>query len=156
MNEERKHLEGLQSRVLLCSPVTGIITTPRLREKNGQYVAQGAVVCIIEELSDVVAEIAVPEDDELDVQPGQLVELRAPSLPAAHDPTHVDRKAPSAVVPLGQSQGTVTVYCRLSGQDAEILSGMTGYARIYRGNRPLGEVLYDRAYKHLRTEFWWW
>jgi putative peptide zinc metalloprotease protein len=156
LHEERKYLEGLRSRVVLCSPVAGVITTPHLKEKNGQFVPQGTVICVVEELSDVVAEIAVQEDDEFAVQPGQRVELRARAIPFRTFEAKVERKAPSAVVAVGQLQGTVTVYCRLAETDAGILSGMTGHARIYQERRPLGLVLARKALKYLRTEFWWW
>jgi hypothetical protein len=69
---------------------------------------------------------------------------------------YVERKAPSAVLQSGQTQGKVTVYCRLSEPDVEILSGTTGYARIYRGSRSLGMVLWRKALRYLRTEFWLW
>lgn len=154
--EERKYLEGIQSRVMLRSPVAGVVTTPRMHEKNGQYVPTGTVVCVVEELTDVVAEIAIKEEDEHAVRPGQLVELRARAMPYRSFLAQVQRKAPTAVVPEGQSQGTVTIYCRLTEPEAEILSGMTGYARIYRQHRPLGIVLAQRTLKYLRTEFWWW
>lgn len=154
--EERNYLDGLESRVLLVSPVAGVVTTSRMKEKSGQFVPQGTVVCVVEELSDVVAEIAISEDDEFGVKPGQHVDLRARAMPFRTFRAQVERKAPSAVVAVGQSQGTVTVYCRLAEPDAELLSGMTGHARIYRDQRSLGQVLAHKSLKFLRTEFWWW
>jgi hypothetical protein len=32
---------------------------------------------------------------------------------------------------------------------------MTGYARIYTGQRPLGQIALDRTLRLIRTEFWW-
>jgi hypothetical protein len=32
---------------------------------------------------------------------------------------------------------------------------MTGYGRIYDGQRAIGEILADRVLRYLRTEFWW-
>jgi multidrug resistance efflux pump len=154
--EERAYLERTRDRLVLRSPAAGVITTPRMKEKNGQYVATGTVVCVVEDLSDVSVEISISELSVLNVQAGQLVELRARALPLQTFQATVERKAPSANVPVGQTQGTVTVYCRLSQGDAQLLSGMTGYARIYREHRPVGFVMFDRLIKYLRTEFWWW
>ena len=47
------------------------------------------------------------------------------------------------------------VYCRLRSETADMRPGMSGYARIYTGRRPIGEILIDRAMRFLRTEFWW-
>ena len=49
----------------------------------------------------------------------------------------------------------VTVYCRLDRADPALQPGMTGYARIDAGSRPIGRVLFDRVAGLLRTEFWW-
>lgn len=164
--EEQKYLEAMQTRVKLSSPVAGIVTTPRMHEKAGKYVPTGTVICVVEQLSDVAAEIAIQEDSALGVKPGQLVELRARALPFRTFQARVERIAPSAaaavpagatdVAPAGEKQGAVTVYCRLQDQDAQLLSGMTGYARIYRGETTLGAMALRKTMKHVRTEFWWW
>jgi hypothetical protein len=111
-------------------------------------------LCTVEELSDLYAEISIREDLVHGVQPGQRIQLRPRSMPYDTFESVVDRKAPSAVTSPGQTQGRVTVYCKLNQANAGVLSGMTGYARIYRGYRPLGLILIDRFRRYLRTEFW--
>jgi len=155
LQEELKYLEGIQERVVLRSPVAGVITTPRMTEKNAQYFEKGAVVCVVEDISNLEAEITLNEEDEAIVKPGQLIELKARSLPFQTFYARVDRKAPSAVVAQGRVQGTVNVYCRLDDSDASLLSGATGFARVYRGSRSIGAALADRGLRYLRTEFWW-
>jgi hypothetical protein len=49
----------------------------------------------------------------------------------------------------------VTVYCRLEEPENVLRPGMTGYARIACGRRPIGEILAERIQGFLRTEFWW-
>ena len=49
----------------------------------------------------------------------------------------------------------MTVYCRLENPGGELRPGMTGHARVYTGRRPIGDILTDRALRHVRTEFWW-
>lgn len=155
LQEELKYLEGVQERVVLRSPGAGLITTPRMKEKNGHYFEKGAVVCVVEDVSKPEVEISLNEEDEALVEPGQLVEVKARAMPFRTFRAHVDRKAPSAAMVQGQVQGTVTVYCRLEDADAGLLSGATGFARIYRGSRSLAVVLVERGLRYLRTEFWW-
>ncbi|MEQ8836459.1 MAG: efflux RND transporter periplasmic adaptor subunit, partial [Lacipirellulaceae bacterium] len=168
LTEELKYLEHLKSRIVLRSPVDGIVTTPHMHELNGKYVPTGTVVCIIEDLADMATEIAISESDVLKVMPGQRVELRARSMPMRTFETEVVRTAPAAkmettptasaapTVPNTVVPGKVIVYCKLNQEDAQLLSGMTGYARIYGKQRSVGGIALDRARRYLRTEFWWW
>ena len=67
----------------------------------------------------------------------------------------VERLAPLAVLAPGKVQGTVTVYCRLDEPNAELRSGMTGYARIRCGHGSVASYFGDRLIRYLRTEIWW-
>jgi putative peptide zinc metalloprotease protein len=87
------------------------------------------------------------------VQPGQQVGLKFRTLPFETLSASVDRIAPIAARTEGQC--SVTVYCLLAHSVAELRPGMSGYARVYTRQRPIGEILLDRALRFLRTEFWW-
>ena len=153
LKEEAHYLEELQGKLVVHSPLAGLITTPYLKEKVGHYFREGDLICEVEEPSVLEVEIALDEQELARVCPGQRVELKARVLPFQTFQAKVDRIAPCAVP--GDVQSTVTVYCRLENADPELRPGMTGYARIYCGRRPLGEILAERALRFLRTEFWW-
>ena len=93
------------------------------------------------------------ESQSARVHPGQRVAMKARSLPFETFQAKVDRIAPKAVS--GDVQSTVTVYCRLEAPPPDLQPGMSGYARIYCGRRPIGEMLTERVLRFLRTEFWW-
>jgi multidrug efflux pump subunit AcrA (membrane-fusion protein) len=153
LQEEEYYLDGLQEKVQMASPVGGVVTTPRLKEKVGQYVREGDLIGLIEEPAVLEAEVTIPEQDVARVRPGQAVELKARALPFETFRTAVDRIAPAAGK--GDAQSSVTVYCRLENQGAELRPGMSGHARIATGSRSPGLILVDRALRYLRTEFWW-
>jgi multidrug resistance efflux pump len=156
LEEEASYLEGLREKLLVYSPVPGLITTPRLREKIGQFVREGELICEVKASSVLEAEISLAEQDVARVRPGQQVELKARALPFRTFHVRVDRIAPGAVAGEGQqAQSTVTVYCRLEEPAVNLRPAMTGYARIACGQRPIGEILAERAQGVLRTEFWW-
>jgi putative peptide zinc metalloprotease protein len=148
--------------------VAGTVTTPRLREKVGQYVKEGDLIGVVEAPEVLEAEVALPEQDVARVQPGQAVKLRVRALPFETFDSRVERIAPSLPRPdeLGAGQhpppllvpGTVpanlNAYCVLDDQVHQLRSGMTGYARICCGRRPIGAILADRVLRFLRTEFW--
>jgi multidrug resistance efflux pump len=154
LQEETRYLEQLQDRLPIYSPVPGIVTTPRLREKAGQYVREGDLICVVEEPARLEVEITLTEQDAAQVRPGQAAALRARALPFETLPVQVDRVSPTAA--RGDVQSAVTVYCRLDDCPSGLRPGMTGYARVYTGPRSLGGIVLDRAVRWLRTECWLW
>jgi multidrug efflux pump subunit AcrA (membrane-fusion protein) len=153
LQEEARYLGGLKSKRWVHSPVAGLVTTPRLKETVGQYVREGELIGVIEESSRFEVEIVLAEQEVARVRPGQAVGLKARVLPLATLPARVERVAPAAG--RGEVQATVTIYGQLEDAPAELRPGMTGYARISTGPRPVGEVLLDRTLRLLRTELWW-
>ena len=171
---EVRYLEGLRDKLVITSPVSGVITTPRLKERVGRFLSEGQPIGTVETLANLEAEIAVTEQDVLRVRPGQEIHLRARSLPFQTLSGRVERIAPrtpeapdpNAAVPgregqgasaaeLGQKPESVIIYCRLDGSPWGLQPGMTGYARIHCGRRPIGEILAFHVRRFLRTEFWW-
>jgi multidrug efflux pump subunit AcrA (membrane-fusion protein) len=153
LQDEARYLEGVRGRLAVHSPVAGLITTPRLRERVGQYLREGEVICAVEEPALLEAEVALAEQDVARVRAGQPVELKARALPFVTFTAAVDRIAPAAG--RGEVQSTVTVYCRLGNEGGQLRPGMTGHARVFTGRRSVGRVLLDRGLRFLRTEFWW-
>ncbi len=98
--EEAHYLDSLTGKLHVDSPASGVIVTTRLKEKVGQYVREGELICQVEEPALLEAEIAIPEQEAARVQPGQTVELKARALPFDTFMTQVDRIAP-AQRPLG-------------------------------------------------------
>lgn len=150
--EEARHLESLQTQLSIHSPVGGLVTTPRLNEKIGQFVREGELICAVEEPQSLEAEIAMPEQEIARVQVGQTVGLKARALPFETFSGRVDRIAPAAGK--GEGQSSVTICCRMSNV-SDLRPGMTGHAKIYTGERSIGSFAINRAMRYLRTEFWW-
>jgi multidrug resistance efflux pump len=172
MREELKYLLELQRRQPVASPVAGLVVTPHLREKVGQYFREGELICEVEDPSALEAEIAVSEQDMARVREGQAVDLKA--RVAAFDTLHAkvtriatgvrsghgsEAPAIAAAAPpeLGELPGKVIVSCTLdsSASAAGARPGMSGYARIDCGQDPAGAVLGRRLLQYIRTEFWW-
>lgn len=65
-----RHLDGELARVRLVSPIAGVVTTPKLEEKVGEYVRRGDLVLEVHALETVTVEIAVPEKQISDVAVG--------------------------------------------------------------------------------------
>lgn len=159
--EELDYNRDLQSKQELRSTLTGYVTTPRLREKVGQFLEKGTLICTIEDLTSLEAEIAIPEDKMEGVQVGQSINLKARAFPLQTFTGRVDRIAPVATVASAISptaadqQGIVTVYCRVDNPQSQLRSGMSGYGRIYRGQQTIRSMAGMQILRYVRTEFWW-
>jgi multidrug efflux pump subunit AcrA (membrane-fusion protein) len=152
-NEELKHLEDQRRKQDVFCPIPGLMTTPRLKEKVGQYLREGDLIAVVEARATLELEIALAEQDVARVRPGQAIRLKARALPYETFTTVVDRVAPSGT--RGEAQSSVTVYGRLDHAPDDLRTEMTGYARIETGQRPIGTILIDRMLRFVRTEFWW-
>jgi hypothetical protein len=80
--------------------------------------------------------------------------LKTRALPFEEFDGQVDRIAPIAVTQQN-AESTITVYCRIENPDGALRPQMQGYARVYCGKRPIGEILLERSLAFLRTQFWW-
>lgn len=151
--EEVRHLEEQRQKQTVAAPVSGLVITPRLKEKVGQYFSQGDLIGVVEEPATLEAEITIAEQDMARIRQGQKVELKARALPFETCATKVERIAPAAG--RGDVQSSVIVYCRLDRAPSDLRPEMTGQARVCTGRRPVGATLLDRLLRFLRTEFWW-
>ena len=65
------------------------------------------------------------------------------------------RAAPDAVLNDPHDvQGTVTVRCALDHAPRDLRPGMSGYARIECGRRPLWRALAESTLRYVRSGFW--
>ena len=99
LEEELRFLQAQTKRLPLFSPIAGVVVTPRLKEKVGRYFHEGDLICEVESLMTLEAEVTVTEQDALRIRPGQGVVLKARALPYQTFPTTVDRIAPSMARP---------------------------------------------------------
>jgi multidrug efflux pump subunit AcrA (membrane-fusion protein) len=153
LQEEVRSLENVQTRLTVFSPAAGFITTPRLKEKVGQYLREGDLIGVVEDTSRLEIEITLAEQDVARIEVGQAVQLKARSLPFDTFPTRVKRIATTATH--GDAQSTLLLACELENDAFGLRPGMTGHARVFTGQQSVGMVFCNRALRYVRTEFWW-
>lgn len=157
LTEELQYLQVQQKKLQVKSLTKGVIATPHMKERTGQYAELGSLICVVEDVAMLNVEIAIPEEDVSGILPGQNIDLKARALPFDTFVAKVDRIAPSALEQPDKkrNQNMVTVYCHVENNEGKLKSGMTGIARVYRGNRSMGLNLIHKGLRYLRTEFWW-
>jgi multidrug resistance efflux pump len=154
---ERNRLEGEIGRLVLVAPHGGVVTTPRLWEKVGEYVKPGDLIAEIHAIDRLTADINVSERDIGEVQLGQPVALRLRAYPSRTFRGTVTRIASAAADTGWRDERSVRVEVDLPNVDHVLRPMMTGYARIYVGDRRAIDVLSRRVRRYIRVEFWsWW
>jgi multidrug resistance efflux pump len=153
---ERRRLEDRLGRLAVTAPHAGVITTPKLKQRIGEYVKAGDLIAKVYAVETVRAEIAVPEREIGDVRLGQQGTLRLRAFPERAFEGRVTEIAPAAeVTPAGERIVRVTI--DIPNDSGLVKPEMSGFARIYAGKRPALDVLTRRFRRFVRVEFWsWW
>jgi multidrug resistance efflux pump len=154
---ELGRLEGDLQRVNVVAPHSGVVVTPRLREKIGAFLKPGDLVAEVHALETVRAEINVPERDIGDVRVGQEGDLRLRAYPGRTFTGRVTAIAPAADTTALAQGRTVRVTIAIPNEEGLLKPHLTGYARIECGNRRAIDLLTRGLRRYLRVEFWsWW
>ena len=154
---ELRHLQEDLARVWVTAPHGGIVTTPKLRERIGEYVKRGDLVAEVYALDTVTAEIAIPEQVIGQVRVGQPGDVRLHAYPDRTFEGRVAAIATAAVDTPRQRGRIVKATIEFPNTDRLIKPSMTGYARIHCGKRRALDVLTMQFRRFLRVEFWsWW
>jgi multidrug resistance efflux pump len=158
LEAQHKYLEDQLQRLRVLSPITGIITTHRLKEKLGATVKKGDLIAQVQEVNTVTAEISIPENEIADVQLGQSVLLKTRAR--VRDSFHgtLVSISPVASKPAdGLAQRNFLVVTQLDNSARLLKPEMSGNAKIYCGERRLYEIVFRRLVRYIRVEFWsWW
>ena len=156
---ESARLQGDIARAVVRAPHGGTVTTPRLREKLGEYLKKGDLIAEVHETRTMTAEVAVPEREIAAVRPGMPATLRFRSVP--------DRTFEGTVAAIGaaarvEAEGarearTVTVRIAVDNPDGLLRPNLTGFARIDAGDRKALDAVTGGVRRFVRLEFWsWW
>jgi len=133
--------------------MTGLVTTPYLKERRGEYIEIGEPICEMIDQQHMVVDMAVPEREMEDIQPGQPVLIKLQGYPSSRFEGTVTLIAP--VAKIENNQSVMHVRTEIDNDTALLKVGMTGIAWIQCGPRPIGAILLRRLVRYVRTEFWW-
>ncbi len=145
--KQSQNLAEQAARLTLLSPISGVVLTPRLADRQGAYLPEGAALAEIADLSFMRARIYVSEYDVSKVKPGAdaraSVEGRAQKWTAkAIDIAPVSSLADPSLIESAKYKGLIppSFYCvqlLIPNSDGALKPGMRGTARIYGRRRSL-------------------
>jgi multidrug resistance efflux pump len=156
LESQQRYVMAQLRQVHVMSPASGVVTTPKPKEKVGQHVEQGDLIVEVFELQKVRPEVAISEKEIADVRVGQPVVLKARAYPEKSFSGRVAAIAPIAQVDALQRK-TVRVTIDMDEPTDLLKPEMTGNAKVFCGKRRIFELLTRRFARYIRVEFWsWW
>jgi len=152
LHEKLSILEQQLEHLKIRSGIAGVVSTPHLKERVGEYVKKGDPFCEIVNLDMMIVEMPVPEKEIADVREGHPITIKIRGYPNLAFEGKVDRISPVALE--SGAEKKVLVQSRLNNENGLLKAGMTGVAKILCGKRMIAHLLTRRAIRWLRTEFW--
>jgi len=152
------------SKLVLKSPLSGVVLTPRLRDRIGSYVSAGTDIAEVADTTQMRARVYIPEFEMRDVRPEAAVSLR-------FDPRFAPRTAtlgtafPSATgIQAGlihqqdykglQEPRYYVAEIVLPNEDGSLRDGMAGTAKIMVRRRSLGGFILRGIWDFLGRKVW--
>ena len=152
LEEKLKILSKQIGQLTIRSPMDGIVATPYLKNRIGEYLVEGSVFCEIVSAGSVIIDMPVPEKEIADVKTGFPIVLKVRGYPRLTFEAQVKSISPVAITE--GLERKVVVQGELANRDGTLRAGTSGVGKILCGKRMIGELLTRRAVRWLRTEFW--
>ncbi|HYB53426.1 MAG TPA: efflux RND transporter periplasmic adaptor subunit [Thermoanaerobaculia bacterium] len=139
-------------RTRLTSPIGGVIVTPRIEERVGQFLRRGNELCVVADVGTITAEVAVPEEDASQVHAGQAVSLKLNPYPTRTFSGTVSRVG-ARVREDGEAR-FVIAEARAANPDGVLKTGMAGTGKVWAGRRSIATLLVRKPARWLWRKLW--
>jgi RND family efflux transporter MFP subunit len=144
--------QSRMARTEIRAPVAGIVVTPRLDEKTGQFLASSAEFCVLADISDVTVEVAVPESEAAQLRVGEP--LWAKMNPYPGRTFHGTVQHIAAEVHEEGAERFVIAESRVENPEALLKPGMLGKAKVSIGRRSLATALFRKPLRYAWMKLW--
>jgi RND family efflux transporter MFP subunit len=140
------------SRTRLRAPVDGVIITPRIEERVGQFFPKGTELCVLADVRNVIAEVAVDERDAALLKPGERVAVKLNPYPTRLFRGTVSRV--SSYVREEAQDRFVIAEVRVDNPGGLLKTGMLGRAKISTARRPILIAFVRKPARWLWSKIW--
>ncbi|MGA8223437.1 MAG: efflux RND transporter periplasmic adaptor subunit [Candidatus Acidiferrales bacterium] len=154
--------EALQVR----STIAGMVTTPEVEQKSGEFLAAGDEFCRVADRSTMKARILVRDWELEDVRPGASAKVKVLAYPGRSYSGRVEQILPAAALdrPISQPQklerlgqdltNYFAVIMDFPNPDGSLREGMTGTAKISAKSYSLAWHFGRSAWRWMHSQVW--
>jgi multidrug resistance efflux pump len=136
---------------VIKAPMTGVLTTPKLKELVNTRVSQGTRLIEIAKLENMRVDVAVAERDFDVLQLGQPIALKVASFPTRSFDGKVER-IPQRVE-MVNNLPVIKVEGSIDNSEGLLRPNMTGYAELIGEEAPLLKIFFRRVLRFVRVRF---
>jgi len=151
-------------KLVLTSPISGVVVTPRPHNLTGSFLASGSQVVEVADLSTMRARIYVPEFAIRKVRQNAEVRIMPDGfLSSLSGKVGSITPAPSEIQPLSASEAeykglrAARYYAAeflVENREQRLKDGMSGTAKIYAGRRSLTYFVWDAVRGFVQRKIW--
>jgi RND family efflux transporter MFP subunit len=162
MFEAQSKLDEMKARVALeeqrladtsfRSPVAGMIVTPRIEERVGQFMTKGSEFCVVADVGSIMAEVAVPEEDSSLIQKGERVTLKLNPYPTRTFRGVLER--PGSHVRVEGEERFVVAEVKVESDGEQLKTGMQGKAKVSTVRVPIAVALFRKPTRYVWNKLW--
>jgi putative peptide zinc metalloprotease protein len=166
MEEEFAVAQRNAKELEIRAPQAGVVRTPGVDQKMGEYLHQGDEFCQIVDRSTMKAHILVRDWELNEIHAKASARMKVLPFPFRTYSGQVEQILPAAAPdqPVAQPQKIERLGQQLSNYfavvvdfpnpDGSLREGMTGTAKIYRGSSPLAWKIGRNAWRWVRSQVW--
>lgn len=157
LQQELKYAQEKTKSSKLVMPFDGYLVDSYLDQKIGSYLNQGETFATIQDNSNLIAELEIPEYDAGEIKinaPAEVKLLAYPNTPVSGKVVAVEPAA-------GEEENAVlirvfSVQIELEDSNITPKPGMSGYGKIQQDKKPILIVFTRPLVRFLQIEFWSW
>lgn len=136
------------------APIAGRVVAPRLLFARGEYLDRGDLIATIEDTSQLLAEIRMPQAFVGEIAIDADVSAKLWAYPSVRFPGRVRSVAPNAEE--DEYGPVVRIQVLFDSTDPRLKPGLTGNAKVAAGWEPAGLVFTRAIVRFVLVELWSW
>jgi RND family efflux transporter MFP subunit len=144
--------EDRMARTSLRSPVAGVIVTPRIEERVGQFLTKGNELCVVADVGSVLAEVAVPETEASLIRAGEKVALKLNPYPTRTFRGTLTR--PGTHVREEGTERFVIAEVQIENASGLLKTGMMGKAKVSTDRVPVITAIFRKPVRYVWGRLW--
>jgi len=163
---EWQEIRRKREQLILRAPLAGVVTTPRLEQRVGEYLKEGDWLCTIADRSAMRARVLVLDSELEEIRPGAQARLNVRARPLESFSGRVQQILPAAALdrPVGALPGVkrhgrelynyFAVTLEIPNPEGRLWEGMTGTAKIDGPRYPLAWRAGRSLWRWARSQVW--
>lgn len=155
-----------QAGLVLRAPHAGVVTTPEVQQRVGEYLTEGETFAVVADRSEMRARVLVRDWELEEVHVGAPVSFKVRTYPLRTFSGIAEQILPAAALdrPVSQTENLerkgqqttnyIAVVLRFPNPDGALLEGMTGIAKIYGHRLPILWHAGRASWRWFRSQVW--